>query len=75
MYDGDDDKAIGILEKLYPELPEGPDKRRAELMLGTAHFNAAHMKEARTYITALLAKDPANAMAQELLKAIDKKQN
>lgn len=73
LYDRNNEEAISILEKLYPGLPEGPDKRQAELLLGIAHFSAGHMKEARAYIAALLAKDPANARALDILKAIDKK--
>jgi len=73
LYEGKVEEAIAILEKLYPEMPEGPDKRQAELLLGMAHFEAGHLKEARSYITALLAKDPANLRAQNLLKELDKK--
>jgi tetratricopeptide (TPR) repeat protein len=67
--------AIAILEKLYPTLADGSEKNRVELMLGIAHFNSGNLKEARVYVTRLLAKDPANATAQDLLKAIDKKWN
>lgn len=67
-------EAITILEKLYPTLPNGPDKNQAELMLSVAHLNAGNLKEARTYVTRLLARDPTNVYAQEILKTIDKKQ-
>ena len=66
-------EAITILEKLYPTLPNGPDKNQAELMLSVAHLNAGNLKEARTYVTRLLARDPTNVYAQEILKTIDKK--
>jgi tetratricopeptide (TPR) repeat protein len=65
-------EAISILEKLYPSLPDGPSKNQVELMLSIAHLNSGNLKEARTYITRLLAKDPTNAIAQQILKAIDK---
>jgi len=67
-------EAIAILEKLYPTLRDGPDKNQAELMLSIAHLNAGNLKEARTCVTRLLARDPTNVYAQEILKTIDKKQ-
>lgn len=67
-------EAITILEKLYPTLADGPDKNQAELMLSIAHLNTGNLKEARTYITRLLARDPTNVYAQEILKAIEKKE-
>jgi len=66
-------EAISILEKLYPTLAEGQSKNQVELMLSVAHLNAGNLKEARTYITRLLARDPTNGQAQEILKAIEKR--
>ena len=42
-------------------------------MLGLAHFQEQHWKEAKMYVSQVLEKDPNNAAALDLMKALDNK--
>ena len=72
LMDGENDEAIRLLEKLVPALKDGAEKDQGAFMLGIAHFNARHWKEARACMTRVLAKDPGNTTAQEVMKQIEK---
>ena len=43
------------------------------MMLGLAHFQAQHWKEAKVYISQILDKDPSNATARDLMNALENK--
>ena len=67
-----DEDPIAKLEKKLAAAQDGPEKDWLHLMLGIAHFQAQHWKEAREHLTKVLEKDPKNETAREIIKALDK---
>ena len=64
------------IAKLEASLAAAKDEAETKwlwLMLGLAHFQEQHWKETRMYVSRVLEKDPNNAAALELIKALDNK--
>jgi tetratricopeptide (TPR) repeat protein len=64
---------IARLEKSLAAAKDEAEKKWLWLMLGLAHFQEQHWKEAKMYVSQVLEKDPNNAAALDLMKALDNK--
>jgi hypothetical protein len=67
------EEPIAKLEKSLAAAKDEAEKKWLQLMLGIAHFQAQHWKEARVYVSQVLEKDPNNATARDLMKALENK--
>ena len=67
------EEPIAKLEKSLAAAKDEAEIRWLQLMLGIAHFQAQHWKEARAYVSQVLEKDPNNATAHDLMKALENK--
>jgi len=68
----DENDPIARLEKRLASARDSAEKDWLYLMLGVAHFQARHWKEAKEHLTKVLEKDPDNLSAREMMKAIEK---
>ena len=68
-----DEEPIARLEKSLAAAKDEAETKWLWLMLGLAHFQEQHWKETRMYVSRVLEKDPNNAAALELMKALDNK--
>ena len=64
---------IARLEKSLAAAKDEAETKWLWLMLGLAHFQEQHWKETRMYVSRVLEKDPNNAAALDLMKALDNK--
>jgi len=71
----DEKDPIARLEKKLASAKDAPERDWLHLMLGIAHFQAQHWKEAREYLAKVLEKDPDNLTAREMMKAAEKMQS
>ncbi len=62
---------IARLERNLAAAKDEAEIKWLQVMLGIAHFQAQHWKEARQYMTLVLKKDPNNTSAQEIMKALE----
>lgn len=69
---GDDKDPIAGLEKRLASAQSDSEKNWLNLMLGIAHLQAQHWKEARQCLGRVLERDPQNAAALDALKTLDK---
>jgi len=67
------EEPIAGLEKSLAAAKDEAETKWLQLMLGIAHFQAQHWKEARAYVSQVLEKDPNNATARDLMKALENK--
>jgi hypothetical protein len=66
----------GTIARLEKSLAAAKDEAEVKwlwLMLGIAHYQEQHWKEARMYVSKVLEKDPNNATARDLMKALENK--
>jgi len=61
------------MEKSLAAAKDEAEIKWLQLMLGIAHFQAQHWKEARAYVSQVLEKDPTNTTARDLMKALENK--
>ena len=66
-----DDDQIARLEKRLVAAEES-ERDWLNLMLGMAHFQAQHWKEAQDYLVKVLQKNPQNTSALEMMRVIEK---
>jgi hypothetical protein len=64
---------IARLEESLAAAKDEAETKWLWLMLGLAHFQEQHWKETRMYVSRVLEKDPNNAAALDLMKALDNK--
>jgi hypothetical protein len=64
---------IARLEKSLAAAKDEAETKWLWLMLGLAHFQEQNWKETRMYVSRVLEKDPNNAAALDLMKALDNK--
>ncbi len=68
-----DEDPIARLERSLAAARDEAEIKWLRLMLGVAHFQRQHWKEARAYIAQVLEKDPGNPTALEIKKALEGK--
>ena len=68
-----DEDPITKLERSLSAARDEAEIRWLRLMLGVAHFQRQHWKEARAYVSQVLEKDPRNPTALDIMKALEGK--
>jgi len=68
----DENDPITRLEKQLASATNDSERDWLNLMLGMAHFQAQHWKEAEIYLNKVLAKNPDNSSAREMMKIVQK---
>lgn len=63
---------IARMEKRLASTTDDSERDWLNLMIGIAHFQAQHWKEAQIYLKKVLEKNPDNSSARDMMKIVEK---